>query len=73
MLACSAGFTYNVPLKCVASLLKDILKAGDANSNSDLDFEEHIQYLQDHEKKVKLAFNSLTKMVMVCAFHLQVA
>jgi hypothetical protein len=30
---------------------KEILKAGDANSNSALDFEEFLQHLWDHEKK----------------------
>ncbi|XP_006866071.1 PREDICTED: calcium-binding mitochondrial carrier protein SCaMC-1-like [Chrysochloris asiatica] len=36
-----------------------ILKAGDTNKDSELDFEEFTQYLKDHEKKMRLAFNSL--------------
>ncbi|KAM9688256.1 mitochondrial adenyl nucleotide antiporter SLC25A24-like [Trichechus inunguis] len=36
-----------------------IFKAGDTNKDSKLDFEEFVQYLQDHEKKMRLAFNSL--------------
>ncbi|XP_034356513.1 mitochondrial adenyl nucleotide antiporter SLC25A24-like [Arvicanthis niloticus] len=38
-----------------------ILKDADANADSGLDFEEFVQYLQDHEKKMKLAFKSLDK------------
>ncbi|XP_039696928.1 calcium-binding mitochondrial carrier protein SCaMC-1-like [Pteropus medius] len=38
---------------------KDILKAGDTNNDSKLDFEEFMKYLKDHEKKMRLAFNSL--------------
>ncbi|XP_058515745.1 mitochondrial adenyl nucleotide antiporter SLC25A24 isoform X1 [Ochotona princeps] len=40
---------------------KEILQAGDKNADSGLDFEEFVRYLQDHEKKMKLAFNSLDK------------
>uniref|UniRef100_A0A8C5Z6B3 Calcium-binding mitochondrial carrier protein SCaMC-1-like n=1 Tax=Marmota marmota marmota TaxID=9994 RepID=A0A8C5Z6B3_MARMA len=39
----------------------DILKEGDANQDSGLDFEEFLRYLEDHEKKMKLAFKSLDK------------
>ncbi|XP_066208738.1 mitochondrial adenyl nucleotide antiporter SLC25A24-like [Saccopteryx leptura] len=38
---------------------KDILKAGDTNADSKLDFEEFVKYLTDHEKKMRLAFKSL--------------
>ncbi|XP_074237417.1 mitochondrial adenyl nucleotide antiporter SLC25A24-like [Saimiri boliviensis] len=38
-----------------------IFKAGDTNDDAVLDFREFMQYLQDHEKKMKLAFNSLDK------------
>ncbi|XP_004637008.2 calcium-binding mitochondrial carrier protein SCaMC-1 [Octodon degus] len=38
-----------------------ILNAGDTNADSGLDFEEFVQYLQDHEKKMKLAFDSLDR------------
>ncbi|XP_023365639.1 calcium-binding mitochondrial carrier protein SCaMC-1-like [Otolemur garnettii] len=40
---------------------KAILKAGDTNKDSELDFGEFLRYLQDHEKKMRLAFNSLDK------------
>ncbi|KAM5256375.1 mitochondrial adenyl nucleotide antiporter SLC25A24-like [Ctenodactylus gundi] len=40
---------------------KDILKAGDTNADAGLDFEEFVRYLHDHEKKMKLAFDSLDK------------
>nr|XP_044994710.1 calcium-binding mitochondrial carrier protein SCaMC-1 isoform X2 [Jaculus jaculus] len=40
---------------------KEIFEAADANADSKLDFEEFVQYLQDHEKKMKLAFNNLDK------------
>ncbi|XP_008579443.1 PREDICTED: calcium-binding mitochondrial carrier protein SCaMC-1-like [Galeopterus variegatus] len=39
----------------------EIFKAGDTNDDSGLDFVEFARYLQDHEKKMKLAFNSLDK------------
>ncbi|KAK1328871.1 hypothetical protein QTO34_011041 [Cnephaeus nilssonii] len=38
---------------------KEIFKAGDTNADSRLDFQEFMQYLKDHEKKMRLAFNSL--------------
>ncbi|XP_052034480.1 calcium-binding mitochondrial carrier protein SCaMC-1-like [Apodemus sylvaticus] len=40
---------------------KEIFKNADLNADSGLDFEEFVQYLQDHEKKMKLAFKSLDK------------
>ncbi|XP_036199485.1 calcium-binding mitochondrial carrier protein SCaMC-1-like [Myotis myotis] len=38
---------------------KEIFKAGDTNADSGLDFQEFLQYLKDHEKKMRLAFKSL--------------
>uniref|UniRef100_H0Z2G8 Solute carrier family 25 member 24 n=1 Tax=Taeniopygia guttata TaxID=59729 RepID=H0Z2G8_TAEGU len=38
-----------------------IFKAGDTNQDGQLDFEEFMQYLKEHEKKMKLAFKSLDK------------
>ncbi|XP_031231083.1 calcium-binding mitochondrial carrier protein SCaMC-1-like isoform X2 [Mastomys coucha] len=40
---------------------KEIFERADSNADSGLDFEEFVQYLQDHEKKMKLAFKSLDK------------
>ncbi|KAM4872827.1 mitochondrial adenyl nucleotide antiporter SLC25A24-like [Thomomys bottae] len=40
---------------------KKILGAADTNADSKLNFEEFVQYLQDHEIKMKLAFQSLDK------------
>uniref|UniRef100_UPI00358FCBD8 calcium-binding mitochondrial carrier protein SCaMC-2-like n=1 Tax=Myxine glutinosa TaxID=7769 RepID=UPI00358FCBD8 len=39
--------------------LMQILKAGDANKDGLLDFEEFVSYLKEHEKNLKLAFKSL--------------
>uniref|UniRef100_A0A7N5JL13 EF-hand domain-containing protein n=1 Tax=Ailuropoda melanoleuca TaxID=9646 RepID=A0A7N5JL13_AILME len=39
----------------------DIFKAGNTNEDSGLDFGEFLHYLKDHEKKMRLAFNSLDK------------
>lgn len=38
-----------------------IFKSGDTNDDLGLDFGEFMRYLQDHEKKMRLAFNSLDK------------
>ncbi|XP_036308664.1 calcium-binding mitochondrial carrier protein SCaMC-1-like [Pipistrellus kuhlii] len=38
---------------------KEIFKAVDTNADSGLDFKEFLRYLNDHEKKMRLAFNSL--------------
>ncbi|XP_048354072.1 calcium-binding mitochondrial carrier protein SCaMC-1 [Sphaerodactylus townsendi] len=40
---------------------KKIFKAGDTNQDGKLDIEEFMNYLKDHEKKMKLAFKSLDK------------
>ncbi|ERE92598.1 calcium-binding carrier protein SCaMC-1-like protein [Cricetulus griseus] len=40
---------------------KIVLHAADVNADAGLDFEEFMQYLQEHEKKMKLAFKSLDK------------
>ncbi|XP_016073653.1 PREDICTED: calcium-binding mitochondrial carrier protein SCaMC-1-like [Miniopterus natalensis] len=40
---------------------KEIFKAGDTNADSGLDFQEFLQYLTDHEKKMRLAFNRLDR------------
>ncbi|XP_019313237.2 calcium-binding mitochondrial carrier protein SCaMC-1-like [Panthera pardus] len=40
---------------------KHIFEAGNTNDDSGLDFEEFMQYLKDHEIKMRLAFNSLDK------------
>ncbi|XP_043819926.1 calcium-binding mitochondrial carrier protein SCaMC-1-like isoform X2 [Dromiciops gliroides] len=49
------------PRSSERALAKDFLKVSDANHDEQLDFEEFMQYLKDHEKKMKLAFNSLDK------------
>ncbi|XP_053549760.1 calcium-binding mitochondrial carrier protein SCaMC-1 [Bombina bombina] len=38
-----------------------IVAAGDTNKDGQLDFAEFIKYLEDHEKKMKIAFTSLDK------------
>lgn len=45
---------------CVFSLQK-IVKAGDKDLDGQLDFEEFVHYLRDHEKKLRLVFKSLDK------------
>ncbi|XP_058632174.1 calcium-binding mitochondrial carrier protein SCaMC-2-B isoform X4 [Onychostoma macrolepis] len=40
---------------------KKIVKAGDKDLDGQLDFEEFVHYLRDHEKKLRLVFKSLDK------------
>lgn len=41
--------------------LQKIVKAGDKDLDGQLDFEEFVHYLRDHEKKLQLVFKSLDK------------
>ncbi|XP_072240403.1 mitochondrial adenyl nucleotide antiporter SLC25A23 isoform X2 [Leuresthes tenuis] len=41
--------------------LERMVKAGDTNQDGVLDFEEFIQYLRDHEKKLRLMFHRLDR------------
>ncbi|XP_010771958.1 calcium-binding mitochondrial carrier protein SCaMC-2-B-like isoform X2 [Notothenia coriiceps] len=43
------------------SLQQKIVKAGDKDLDGQLDFEEFVHYLRDHEKKLRLVFKSLDK------------
>lgn len=43
------------------SSLQKIVKAGDKDLDGQLDFEEFVHYLRDHEKKLRLVFKSLDK------------
>ncbi|XP_067826003.1 calcium-binding mitochondrial carrier protein SCaMC-2-B isoform X1 [Heptranchias perlo] len=43
------------------SELRKIVKAGDKDCDGQLDFEEFVHYLKDHEKKLRLVFKSLDK------------
>ncbi|XP_051776661.1 calcium-binding mitochondrial carrier protein SCaMC-3-like isoform X1 [Erpetoichthys calabaricus] len=40
---------------------EDILRAGDTNLDGQLDFQEFVEYLEEHEKKLRLMFHSLDK------------
>uniref|UniRef100_A0A3Q1F7Q6 Calcium-binding mitochondrial carrier protein SCaMC-2-B n=1 Tax=Acanthochromis polyacanthus TaxID=80966 RepID=A0A3Q1F7Q6_9TELE len=42
-------------------VLQKIVKAGDKDLDGQLDFEEFVHYLRDHEKKLRLVFKSLDK------------
>lgn len=57
------GMVQGLPLPCVSAMvsafLQEIFKAGDTNADSGLDFKEFLRYLKDHEKEMRLAFNSL--------------
>ncbi|XP_023597972.1 calcium-binding mitochondrial carrier protein SCaMC-1-like [Trichechus manatus latirostris] len=56
----SPNFLIIIPYASIAVTVYEVIfKAGDTNKDSKLDFEEFVQYLQDHEKKMRLAFNSL--------------
>lgn len=59
MLAWHTGVTYTCCNEFL--LLQTIFRAADSNADAGLDFEEFVQYLQDHEKKMKLAFKSLDR------------
>lgn len=37
------------------------MKAGDKDLDGQLDFEEFVHYLRDHEKKLRLVFKSLDR------------
>lgn len=41
--------------------LQKIVKAGDKDLDGQLDFEEFVHYLSDHEKKLRLVFKSLDR------------
>lgn len=41
--------------------LMKIVKAGDKDLDGQLDFEEFVHYLRDHEKKLRLVFKSLDR------------
>ncbi|XP_050175791.1 calcium-binding mitochondrial carrier protein SCaMC-2 isoform X2 [Myiozetetes cayanensis] len=57
----STGWTLlNNPVSLLKPLSK-IVKAGDKDLDGQLDFEEFVHYLQDHEKKLRLVFKSLDK------------
>uniref|UniRef100_UPI00398F8B55 calcium-binding mitochondrial carrier protein SCaMC-2-B isoform X1 n=1 Tax=Pristiophorus japonicus TaxID=55135 RepID=UPI00398F8B55 len=43
------------------SELRKIVKAGDKDRDGQLDFDEFVHYLKDHEKKLRLVFKSLDK------------
>uniref|UniRef100_A0A9J8AW97 Solute carrier family 25 member 25b n=1 Tax=Cyprinus carpio carpio TaxID=630221 RepID=A0A9J8AW97_CYPCA len=43
------------------STCRKIVKAGDKDLDGQLDFEEFVHYLRDHEKKLRLVFKSLDK------------
>ncbi|XP_031231084.1 calcium-binding mitochondrial carrier protein SCaMC-1-like isoform X3 [Mastomys coucha] len=51
----------DLPLPEISRAFGEIFERADSNADSGLDFEEFVQYLQDHEKKMKLAFKSLDK------------
>ncbi|XP_012929299.1 calcium-binding mitochondrial carrier protein SCaMC-2 isoform X5 [Heterocephalus glaber] len=44
-----------------SGMLQKIVQAGDKDLDGQLDFEEFVHYLQDHEKKLRLVFKSLDK------------
>ncbi|XP_042559430.1 calcium-binding mitochondrial carrier protein SCaMC-3-like [Clupea harengus] len=41
--------------------VEEIVRAGDKNADGELDFEEFSQYLQSHERRLKLMFRSLDR------------
>ena len=49
------------PSKASILSLQKIVKAGDKDLDGQLDFEEFVHYLRDHEKKLRLVFKSLDK------------
>ncbi len=42
-------------------LFQEIIAKADKNANMQLDFAEFVQYMQEHEQKLKLAFSDLDK------------
>ncbi|XP_064346623.1 mitochondrial adenyl nucleotide antiporter SLC25A25 isoform X9 [Camelus dromedarius] len=57
----TAGLCW-LPIRCTGAWkLQKIVQAGDKDLDGQLDFEEFVHYLQDHEKKLRLVFKSLDK------------
>lgn len=44
-----------------AYVFQKIVKAGDKDLDGQLDFEEFVHYLRDHEKKLRLVFKRLDR------------
>ena len=42
-------------------LLQEIMKKADEDDNLELDFKEFSRYMQEHERKLRLAFSDLDK------------
>lgn len=59
-LKCKNQSTVSLFSPCLLSFQK-IVKAGDKDLDGQLDFEEFVHYLRDHEKKLRLVFKSLDK------------
>lgn len=63
LLIANVGMIQGLHLQCVSamvsSFLQEIFKARDINADSGLSFQDFLQYLKDHEKKMRLAFKSL--------------
>uniref|UniRef100_A0A3P9IJK8 Solute carrier family 25 member 25b n=1 Tax=Oryzias latipes TaxID=8090 RepID=A0A3P9IJK8_ORYLA len=53
--------TIVIMVAAPADLQQKIVKAGDKDLDGQLDFEEFVYYLRDHEKKLRLVFMSLDK------------
>lgn len=60
LLYCLGCFPHLCSILHIMSFQK-IVKAGDKDLDGQLDFEEFVHYLRDHEKKLRLVFKSLDK------------
>uniref|UniRef100_A0A671KCM6 Calcium-binding mitochondrial carrier protein SCaMC-3-like n=1 Tax=Sinocyclocheilus anshuiensis TaxID=1608454 RepID=A0A671KCM6_9TELE len=57
----SLHFSLSPSISLHMPYIQQIVRAGDANHDGQLDFEEFVEYLRSHEKRLRLMFRSLDR------------